>query len=217
MTTSELVAAVILKATGKRRDLQQSSAKYQKIFGIANLYIQAWQNEPNVDWMSLYDPEADGGVLGAGRSHELDIEGLHKISDTPSDVIAITNGDYAVEYQTVPADQLKRYEGMNVCAQIGDSLWFAKEFTPDSVEYGGQVKVPIFKKAPLLVDSASVVPVDNPLWLVTISAAEYVRTERDQEHQYPNLVNEANQLMQKMIDNNGAQLQSVNAPVFLGC
>ena len=44
--------------------------------------------------------------------------------------------------------------------------------------------------------------VDNPEWLVTMTAAEYIRNDIVKQNQYGNLVAEANNLMTSMIRNN---------------
>ena len=70
---------------------------------------------------------------------------------------------------------------------------------------GGQITIPVYLHAPLLTSQNSIVPVDNPMWLVTMCAAEYARNDILLQNQYGNLIEEANQLMQKMIENNAAQ------------
>ena len=69
----------------------------------------------------------------------------------------------------------------------------------------GIINVPVYLRAPLLTKADSIVPVDNPMWLVTMCAAEYARNDILLQNQYSNLIAEANQLMQKMIENNAAQ------------
>lgn len=216
MNTSELVAAVILKATGKAKTLQPADSKYKKILGIANMYIRQWQSEPGVDWTSLYDPAYSLGTVSATNQYSLDLDEVRKISDVPGDVVKITTDDGVYEFPTVPADQLNLYHGGNYCAQINDTLQFARTFDTDSPEYGGTIEVPVYLRAELLTRPTSTVPVDDPMWLVVICAAEYVRPDSSTNYLHPDLVAEANQLMQKMIDNNGAQTNQLYAPSIPG-
>jgi hypothetical protein len=62
-----------------------------------------------------------------------------------------------------------------------------------------------------LVDDTTDVPVDDPNWLVTITAAEYVRNDIVKQNQYGNLVQEANDLMENMKADNDAQVSEVTA------
>lgn len=212
MITQEFVKAVILKATGKPSELSTSDVKYKKIIGIGNYYIDAWQNEPGVDWQSLYDPAFKIGDIGLSDMYEIDLLVIRKISDTPGDFILIKTLNENRAYKTVTGNQLKRYKSGNYCAQIGNKLYFNRKFTSDDAEYGGDILVPIYTHAKKLTDATSEIPVDNPLWLVTISAAEFVRNDTTKQNQYPNLINEANQLMQRMIDDNGAQISEIYSP-----
>jgi len=61
-----------------------------------------------------------------------------------------------------------------------------------------------------LTSAGSTVPVDDPNWLVKITAAEWVRNDSVRQNQYPNLIAEANALMEKMKEaNDGSQVSDV--------
>lgn len=210
MTTSDFVNAVILKATGKPTLLTTSDSKWAKILAIGNRYISQWQNERGVDWNSLYDPEYSLGTVSASKSYELDDE-IHKLSDARDDYVYIYRAGETtspIRYQTVSADRLKNYYG-NYCAQIGRNLVFNKTFTTSDAEYGGSITVPVYLYADPLVGLSDDVPVDDPEWLVVITAAEYVRNDITKQNQYPNLIGEANEIMARMIDDNDGQVSEV--------
>lgn len=205
MTTDELVGAVLLKATGQPEKPQWGDEEYQRILGIANFYISAWQNEPNVDWFSLYDPGFAVATTREGvRRYEVDRDEFNRFSGIPGDFVMVGNSAFTM----VPADILKRYEGADVCAAMGETIIFARDLHGD--EIGQQIKAPVYLKAESLKNQRSTIPVDNPYWLVTICAAEYARSDILLQNQYPNLINEANHLMSKMIENNNAQLMHIN-------
>lgn len=205
MTTDELVAAVILKATGQPEKPQWSDEEYQRVLGIANFYISAWQNEPNVDWSSLYDPSFVIGTSREGvRRYEVDRGEFNKFSGVQGDVVTVGESAFTM----IPADLIKRYDGTDACAAIGDAIVFARDL--QGSEVGKQIKAPVYLRAEPLTHQRSRVPVDNPYWLVTVCAAEYSRSDILLQNQYPNLVNEANQLMSKMIENNSGQAMHVN-------
>lgn len=221
MTTSEFVAATLLKATGKTSTAVEGDTKWTKVLGIGNFNIDSWQNEPDVDWNSLYDPLFSIGTVTNTDTFELDDE-IRKLSDTEGDVVRIyhTDGTGYTDYDIVPADTLKRYYyGQNkenpdgfYCAQIGRNLVFNHKFISTDPQFGGTIYAPIYNYADHLVNSGDEVPVDIPNWLVTISAAEYVRNDITRQGQYPNLINEANQLMTRMKDDNEAQVEQINRP-----
>lgn len=205
MTTDELVAAVILKATGQPKTPQWGDKEYRRVLGIANFYISAWQHEPNVAWTSLYDPLFTVATAQANRRrYDIDTSEFTAISRTPGDAVKVGSSSFTL----IPADLLKKYEGSDTCAIIGESIVFARDFYESEV--GNHIQLPVYRKAEQLKTSRSRVPVDDPYWLVTICAAEYSRSDILLQNQYPNLINEANQLMSKMIENNEAQVMHVD-------
>lgn len=221
MTTTQLIAAAYLKATGKVTTLVETDAKYLKILGIANGLIDSWENEPNVDWSSLYEPElALTDLVTETNTFELPAT-VRKISDARGDYVRVywTDGVGKTDFDVVPAEALKRYDtNANVCAQIGSNLRFARTFETTDSEFGGEVKVPVYTFAPTLVTSApttgqtDTVPVDIPRWLVIMTAAEYVRNDITKQNQYPNLVAEAQELMERMKDDNDGQVAEPYMP-----
>jgi hypothetical protein len=205
MNTTQLVSAVMLKATGKVRNLPETDKKYQKILGIANMYIPVWQSEPNVDWRSLYDPSYTVGILSLEQAYEIDATKVFKVSDTLGDAVKVVKSGQIREYTTVPPEQIGMYKGQNCCTIASNKLVFVDMIREDDPMLAGIINVPVYLRAPLLTKADSIVPVDNPMWLVTICAAEYARNDILLQNQYSNLIAEANQLMQKMIENNAAQ------------
>ena len=206
MNTTQLVSAVMLKATGKVRNLPETDKKYQKILGIANMYIPVWQSEPNVDWQSLYDPAYTIDTLSTDQAYAIDMTKVAKVSDVLGDTIKVKKDGREREYTTVPPEQAGMYKGQNCCTIAGNKLVFIDPIRGDDHMIGGQITIPAYLHAPLLTSQSSIVPVDNPMWLVTMCAAEYARNDILLQNQYSNLVEEANQLMQKMIENNAAQV-----------
>ena len=209
MTTSEFVQAVILKATGKASNLVSTDTKWIKIVSIANRQIRKWERV--ADWNSLYDPHYVIGTVSATDTYELDDE-VRKLSDTPGDTVRIvydTDNNLFSEWQVVNAERLKQYSSGNYCAQVGKNLVFNKTFKTTDTEYGGSIQVPVYLYAEPLTSASSEVPVDDPEWLICMTAAEYVRNDVTKQNQYPNLVQEANDILQTMIDDNDGQIVEV--------
>lgn len=208
-------------ATGKLPSFTTGSVKWLKILAIANFKINEWANEPGVDWGSLYDPSFTIGTVSATDSYAIPST-VRKLSDRPGDTIRInhTGGVNYTDYDIVPHDDLKmHYAGQNknypygyYAAQMGSNLKFNYTFTDTSPQFGGTIKAPVYTFPSQLVNDSDVVPVDVPQWLVVACAAEYVRTSQTRVGQYPNLLNEANALMDRMKQDNDGQASQVYMP-----
>jgi len=226
LTTTQLVAAVILKASGETSEAVSGDSDWLKTLGIANQCIDDFSNEPNVDWNSLYDPEYSIGTVSATASYDLDLDTIRKISDAPHDLVRIDhlNGQYT-NYQVVPAESLKRYYTGNkassvgyYCAQIGNTLVFNHAFISTDAQFGGDIKIPVYLYPEHLVGDSDTVPVDIPNWLVYAAAAEWTRNDVTKQNLYPGLLSQANAIMQRMKDDNEtAQVETVlRVPVARG-
>ena len=204
MTVEELINAVILKATGKANTLQPGTPKWDKVLGIANAYQKVWQHEPSQHWNSLYDPAHVVGTVSGKNAYELYDE-IDAVSTSKGDDIYIegTNGQ-KVNYQLVAYDDLKNYPTGRFCAVIGRQLVFNSGFSETDPEYGGKIHAPIFRNVENLENKNDEVAVDDPMWLVFMSAAEYIRNDIVKQNQYGNLIAEANNLMTDMIRRNRA-------------
>ena len=221
MILSELIAATILRATGKVSSAVQGDAKWNKILGIANMKIDDWSYEPEVDWASLYNPAVSLGAVTATNTFAIPTDktvpppavAIRVISQTYGDPIRIlhTDGVSFTDYDLIPFDQLKQYSDGNYCTQILDNLVFNHTFTSNDAEFGGTIQVPALLFPTHLSGPTDIVPVDNPGWLVAMCAAEYVRTDVTRQNQYKNLISEANQLMGRMKDDNDSQIEYVTS------
>lgn len=205
MLVTEFVPRVYYKATGKAATFTTGQDKWLKILAIANTYIDVWQETPGIDWRSLYDRAFSSGKVTATDEFDLDTD-IRKVSLQEGDAIRIlkTDGEYS-EYTSVPYDQLKTFPDGNYCAFMGGKLVFNAAFTSASPEFGGTIQIPCYTYANYLVNDSDSVPVDIPNWLVFMTAAEYIRNDITRKADYPNLVAEAEEVMNRMKENNGAQ------------
>lgn len=210
MTLQELINAVILKATGKATILTQGNAKWEKIRGIANYYQHAWIHEPGVHWNSRYDRARQIGTISANDEYELD-DDILEISTAYGDNVYVDckNGNRE-QFQLVEYDDLKNYPSGNYCAKLGNKLVFNHRFSEGHQCYGGALYAPVYTDVEDLENASDDVVVDNPYWLVTICAAEYIRNDIVKQNQYGNPLEEANNLMRQMIrDNRAKQIKRV--------
>ena len=193
------VSNTYLTAVGKLPTFTVGDKKYSKIIAIANLKIDEWARE--ADWRSLYDPKYSIGTISTTDTYELD-DDIEKITASYGDYILVRVGDVDTNYQTVAPEKLKMYDHGNYCAVVGRNLVFNHSFTTDDPVYGGTILAPVKLYPEKLTSANSTVPVTDPNWLVKITAAEWVRNDNVRQNQYPNLVAEANALMDKMKEAN---------------
>lgn len=213
MTALEFVSNVILKATGELFTGSWGDDDANKVIALGNIRIDAWAKED--EWNSLYDPGLELGTISATDTFDLD-DTIRAISDEPGDYVRIVKTDGNISnYQTVPANELRRYESGNYCAKVGRTLVFNTAFTATSPEYGGTLKVPAQLYAEHLVNATDEVPVDDPNWLVAMTAADWTQTDLTLAQNREDFIAEANDLLVAMKRANSAQVSTVNTPSFL--
>lgn len=222
MTIEEAIADTYLKATGKVAVLT-TGTKFNKIVGLLNFYQRRWAREPNVNWNSLYTEAFSIGSVTATDTFDLDISAIRNISNREGDTVKIawTNDSSYTEYDLVPADSLKSHyfqtktnSSGHYASRIGNTLVFNHTFVSTDSEFGGEIFVPVYAfPDPITATNLDEdVQVDDPDWLILRAAAEYVRTDLTRQGQYPNLLAEANEAMQRMIDDNESQVNKINMP-----
>lgn len=206
MTLTELIQKSYLLATGKATAPSSGTAKYERLLGIANVMIQHWEQE--IDWMSLYTTSTLVPTVSATDTFTMvgASPTIRRISQQEGDYIKINHtGSQESLYTLVRPDQLQRFQYSDAVARIGNSLKFSSAFTATSPQLGGTIEVPCYKYASTLSAGSDTVPVDDPNWLVYMTAAEYVRNDVTKENQYGNLIALAQDSMNKMLEANGGQ------------
>jgi len=216
LQVSQFVPAVYLKATGQIFDGETGDEDWRRILAIANRYIDAWVAEPGVEWESTYTL-TDIGTISTTDLYDLD-ESIFRVSNDAGDPVVIRNTDGSqAKFYLVASNQLGRYTSGNYVSRFGNQLKFNRTFTSDDIEYGGTIQVPGYVKPDYLVNANDEVPVDDPNWLVLISAAEWARTDLTQAQNYPLLIAEANNAMTAMKQANRPAVQDiVKWPVAAG-
>jgi hypothetical protein len=224
MSITNFVSDAYLRATGKTTVLT-SGTKYDRIIALGDYYQRRWAREPGVDWNSLYDPAFSLGTVTATDTFDLDTSSIRKLSDREGDTVRIvwTDGTSYTDYDIIDATKLKDYSfGVDkdsplgtYCARIGNTLVFNHEFVSTDNEYGGEIFVPAYTFPDEITSTSpddAEVQVDDPDWLVTRVAAEYVRNDITRRQRYPELIQEANEIMARMKDDNDGQIDTVDRP-----
>lgn len=222
MTTTEFITATYLRSTGKATPPAAGTSKYNRILDLGNFFIDEWANQLGVDWASLYDPAVSLGTVTATDSFDIDTSTIRKLSDREGDTVRIvwSNGVGYTDYDLVSADTLKDHSyGVSkqsplgsYATRIGGQLVFNHTFTSSDSQFGGEIFVPAYVFPDKLVSDDDEVPVDIPNWLVARTAAEFCRNDITRRSRYPELLTEANEILQRMKDDQEGQIVMVNRP-----
>lgn len=202
MTAQELLLDAYRAYRGKidSRAPAWGTDKANTAISIANRKIREWATDPRNKWNSLFEIRA----LSATVDTDTPTNTYNLATDfyLPSDFAKIvkTDGSY-VEYPIIKAQQRNV---LSQCLYIHGSnpkkITFAQ--TIDTALNDGTIYVPGYYIPSSLSASTDVVPVDDPVWLVYIVAAELARNDAAKDDQFPNLQGMANDLYRKMSDAN---------------
>jgi hypothetical protein len=225
MTITEAVSDTYLKSTGKPTPPAAGTRKYNQIIGLLDYYQRRWAREPGVNWNSLYDPAFSLGNVTATDTFDLDTSSIRNLSTKLGDAVRIvwTNGTSYTDYDLISHDALSGFSSGvtrqspigTYATRMGNTLVFNHTFVSGNSQFGGEIFVPAY----IFPDEINAdnpdtdeVQVDDPDWLVTRVAAEYVRNDITRRQRYPELLAEANEIMQRMIDDNDGQISFVDMP-----
>lgn len=203
MTRDQFIQQAYMAAVGKATPPAPGTNKHSVLLGMGNIFIEQWQNEPNVDWRSLWRKEQLATVSATDR-FAIDTDEVRKLSTHEDDNVVVESPEgKRAEFVIVRPEQLSHH--VNAVALIGEYLVFSQPFASDSEFIGGKITVPYYTYAEKLVNANDEVPVDQPIWLVYMTAGEFVRNnDYIKQNQYSNLINLANEVMKSMKQNNKA-------------
>lgn len=212
MIASDFVSAAYLEATGEVFTGVFGDSDASRMLSYGNLHINTWALESDVDWESMYNLGLSAGTIGVLGSYAPFTlpTGILKVSNKANDYlwVADASGNIISRWITVPAYQLKEFTGVNgYCAiqgnsELGFKVVFSVPFTTSSPEYGKTLYVPVYVTPPILVGASDVVPVDDPNWLVFMSAQEWAQPDVTLVQNVPSLVAKATDRMNAMMAEN---------------
>ena len=213
MTRLEAITEAYLIATGKTTLPAEGSSKRNKLTGLAKKLYRDWQVEKGVEWSSLY-AVVSGGTVSATDTFELDTD-INFISKQEGNFVRIrTAPNSYVNYILCKPQQLYQYRDGNYVAKVADnSVKFSKAFTASDSVFGGTIEVPAIIKLDDINSDTSEILIDNPQWLPARLAAQYVFNDRQLNYLYDDLLADANDMMQGMIDQNGTLSDSYNTGI----
>lgn len=220
MNIDEAVSDCFLHATGKAS--APPTSKRAQIIGLLNYYQRRWGRQVGIDWNSLYDPAFSIGNITNTDTFDLDTSSIRKLSDRQGDFVRIvwSDGVGYSDYNIIDANKLKDYSyGVNkesqlgwYCAQIGSTLVFNHKFISTDGQFGGEIFVPVYTFPEPITDDSPTddeVQVDDPDWLTVRAAAAYVRNDITRRQRWQELLDEADEIMDRMRDDNESQIEVV--------
>lgn len=197
MILSDLITDSYRAYRGKSSSVPAAgTAKYIDILAIANRKQREWATDSNVDWPSRYEMRASGSLTTGKQAYDVDDDILRL-----SDYVILTDSSGNKTYVGVVKPQAQSLYSTG-CYISGFNPQQVTFITTISSSYNGRtLTLPCFTQPDDLVNPSDVVAVENPQWLVYAVAAELARNDYARVAQYPNLIGQANDLYQKMVDN----------------
>jgi hypothetical protein len=211
MTVDQAIAKAFLHAQRKPVAPSAGTTKYNALLMIADSMQKMWAAEPGVEWDSLYALVTLSAVVSATDTFAIDAT-INDISQREGDSVLVTNGVSTTPFTVVDPDQLYGFRNSNVVARLGNTLKFSRAFASTSSMIGYNIKIPAIGYIADITAGSQTIAVDDPMWLVYSMAAEFCRNDTVKAGQYDNLLQMADQHMQKMKQANGGQLETISTP-----
>nr|DAR62631.1 MAG TPA: hypothetical protein [Caudoviricetes sp.] len=201
MNLREMVYYAYLEATGKYVELETTNPKYLKMVQIANLMMNQWENEPAVEWRSRKKIIKIGTIDSEKDIYKLP-ERVLKIDRTSGRSITFKKDDEIVGEIEIPDIKV-----------MGNTLDLSGVITDRMLD--SDIYVPIIEKLPKVKNPEDPILIDNPYWLVFMTAAEFVRNSQTKNAQYGNILAYAQNLMESMkaVNNEKGRGEMENAKI----
>src|ERR1035437_4422570 len=215
MKVSDAIQRSYTHATGHVDTLATTDPKYLRFLAIADSKQKEWQDEPGIDWPSLYTQANIGTVLLNTADYPIDLTVVRKVSAREGDSVVVqTTPGNTWFYDVITPDKLTQFRFRNASAVLGTNLHFANSpenpiFPANDARLGATITLPYYIFVDDIVRDSQIIQVDDPMWLVYMMAAEYVRNDLVRQNQYPNLVALASLKMEGMRQRAEDQLYEV--------
>lgn len=192
MTLKDLIVNAHLEATGKKRSLEPGSSKYEKLNSIANIMQYQWETEPDVVWKSRKSQVDIGPVKLNETKYRLTTD-TYSLDEDETVKLVDANGEVQHEFYIRLSSQL----GMaRTVALEGWLLNFGNNLKDEMIDLN--IVVPAILKLKPLVAPTDTIEIDDPHWLLYMTAAEYARNDRNRQHQRDNLLDMASNSLSGM-------------------
>lgn len=174
-----------------------SDGQYSLYLATGNDFIEIFATDPDVRFRSRWEEREFGTVDAGDRTYPLDADVF-----SLSDYVYIDKLDGStVRFRVVDATE-REFEDDAVYLWGDKQLTFTGKGDMAASLVGGTIRGGCFTIPSPLTQAKQTVPVDRPMWLVFVTAAELSRNDRAKDDQYANLIARANDEWKKMISAN---------------
>lgn len=202
MTILLAMQEAYLLATGKTILPTAGSTKYDRLYGLCRKFHRDWAYERNVDWNSL-NRLVPAGIVSATDTFALNSgTKVIRLSQRPGDYVRIVTASNVFQYQLNAASKLYQDRYGRSLSKVGQTIRFSKAFVATDQMVGGSIFVPAYVELSEITSVNDDLAIDNDAWLPAVVAAQYVLSDAGLSYQYPDLINQANEIMDGMkLDN----------------
>lgn len=211
-TTEWVINRAYLHAT--RKSTAPVTEKLAVMLAIVDSMQKQWEQEPDVEWSSLYELVTLTPTVTATDTFALH-DDINYLSTAQDEYVLVTDGTSTTKFTIVNPNQLYRYKDNDACAKIGRTLKFSRAFAADSSMLGYNIKVPAITFVDDIDSTTDIVQVDDPMWLVYMSAYEFVRNDLIKRNTKDDLLDLAQNVMTKMKEVNGGSVDKVPMTTFI--
>lgn len=193
---AEAKAKAVMPPTG--------STKYNLLLTLVDSEQKNWENEPGVQWDSLYLTTTLDDTVSATDTYDLS-DDVRELSQKADDFVLVGGQPYKI----VAPNQLYNKRFDRVVAKVGRTLKFSSVFASDSNLIGSSIIVPGYGYTDDITVGTDLVQVDDPMFLAYMTAASFARNDIVKLGQYNNILDKATNLMNKMKEQNGGDAQEL--------
>lgn len=199
MTAQELLDSVYTTYRGKAQSRTPvwGTDKANIVLSIANRKQREWATDPRNKWNSLFENRTAGTVSVSTLTYDLDED-----FNLPSDFARIIRTDDSItDYPIVKVQQRNQFEQcFYISGREPKTISFAQAI--DSGLASGTLYVPGYFIPEAMTAATDGISVDDPNWLVYVTASELARNDPAKDDQFASLIGMANELYRKMSDAN---------------
>lgn len=208
-----------------------TEAKGLMYIAIANRLLDEWAIDPNVLWFSLWQQITLTPTIASTTSQTFQLPNTaFYLSDSVNVLLPppYTAGTFDT-FQVVHPNRRNDFNnsigltggnaGNKAVYVTGSSAGRASNLVVNFVEpfadyqVGGTVSLGVYAMPNQLINDTDIIPVDDPQWLVWMTASELARNDPSKQDQVPNLIGMANQSYGKMVTGNqGNSFEQPNSP-----
>ena len=236
--TEGFIQQVQIAYKGNSNWPSSGTPKFLMYLAIANRLQANFCQDADVLWNSLFEERTYGPIIATEQAYDLD-EDVFFLSDSvyilrtdgntdqftvvhpnarndnSSQLVGMTGGDMGLPLCYVTGTAAN--QGSNLVLNFSDPFQTnVNGVTQNSLDVGGTIQVGVYTLLPDLVNDSDTVLVDDPFWLVWMTASELARNDPAKQDQVPNLSGIANQAYEKMItQNQGNSFEQPNGPRYM--